>query len=53
MFPEVPGASHMRGIRARRETGEKATGLGAKDRAVVEPNLCRLPAGQEVGVDNG
>lgn len=52
MSPEVTGAPPIEGIRARKETGEKRAGLGANERAVEEPNLCTLPAWQEVGVDN-
>lgn len=48
--PEVTGSPHVRGIRARKVTGEKQAGLGANERAVEEPNLCMLPTWQEVGV---
>lgn len=52
MSPEVTGTPHIRGIRAREETGEKRAGLGANERALEEPNLCMLPAWQEGGVDS-
>lgn len=37
----------------RKETGENQAGLGANESAVEEPNLCLLPAWQEVGVGGG
>lgn len=52
MSPEVTEAPHIRGIKVRKETGEKQAGLGANKKAVEEPNLHKLPVWQEVGVDS-